>query len=195
MRSVDNVTAFTAGGDMTKAVYDSGNIAQQLVGTTAVQSITNKTFDETNTYGLNVPSTKINTAAFSVTSSTAPVNITGLTWTVGVGTYSVDLGGYITCNTAGGFNLRGAFSGTASGKMYRAIATDTGGVVMNWPTTTAPFTSFGTTGVTQVSVTGTMTFVVTVAGTFTMQLSQAVSNAAATAIADGQFSTTLKKVS
>lgn len=43
VRSTDNVPAFTAGGDMTKAVYDPANIAQQLVGTTAVQSMTNKT--------------------------------------------------------------------------------------------------------------------------------------------------------
>jgi len=43
VRSVDNITAYTSGGDMTKAVYDPANIAQQLVGTTAVQTLTNKT--------------------------------------------------------------------------------------------------------------------------------------------------------
>jgi len=43
VRSVDNITAYTSGGDMTKAVYDPANIAQQLVGTTAVQTMTNKT--------------------------------------------------------------------------------------------------------------------------------------------------------
>lgn len=42
VRSVDNVPAFTAGGDMTKAVYDAANIAQQVVGLTASQSLTNK---------------------------------------------------------------------------------------------------------------------------------------------------------
>lgn len=42
VRSVDNITAYTTGGDMTKAVYDAANIAQQVVGTTAVQTLTNK---------------------------------------------------------------------------------------------------------------------------------------------------------
>lgn len=41
--TVDNVSAIYGSGDMTKAVYDPANIAQQLVGTTAVQTITNKT--------------------------------------------------------------------------------------------------------------------------------------------------------
>ena len=40
--AVDNVTAIYGAGDMTKAVYDAANIAQQLVGTTAVQTLTNK---------------------------------------------------------------------------------------------------------------------------------------------------------
>lgn len=43
IRSVDEVPAFTAGGDMTKAVYDPANIIQQILGTTAVQTFTNKT--------------------------------------------------------------------------------------------------------------------------------------------------------
>ena len=41
--AVDNVTAIYGAGDMTKAVYDAANIAQQLVGTSAVQTLTNKT--------------------------------------------------------------------------------------------------------------------------------------------------------
>lgn len=41
--TLDNVTAIYGAGDMTKAVYDPANIAQQVVGTTAVQTITNKT--------------------------------------------------------------------------------------------------------------------------------------------------------
>ena len=43
IRSVDDITAIDQGGDMTKAVYDPANIAQQVVGTTAVQTLTNKT--------------------------------------------------------------------------------------------------------------------------------------------------------
>lgn len=43
IRTSDNVTAPTIGGDMLKATYDPANIAQQLVGTAAVQTLTNKT--------------------------------------------------------------------------------------------------------------------------------------------------------
>lgn len=42
--TVDSVTAIYGAGDMTKAVYDAANISQQLVGETAVQTLTNKTF-------------------------------------------------------------------------------------------------------------------------------------------------------
>ena len=41
--TIDGVAAIYGAGDMTKAVYDPANIAQQMVGTTAVQTITNKT--------------------------------------------------------------------------------------------------------------------------------------------------------
>lgn len=37
-------------GDMTKAVYDAANVAEQLLGLTAAQSPTNKTFDSTNRF-------------------------------------------------------------------------------------------------------------------------------------------------
>jgi len=45
IRTVDHIEVVDQGGDMTKAVYDPANISQQLVGTTAVQTITNKTID------------------------------------------------------------------------------------------------------------------------------------------------------
>lgn len=48
----DNVTAAFGAGDMTKAVYDAANIAQQVVGTTATQTLTNKTIGNTNTVTL-----------------------------------------------------------------------------------------------------------------------------------------------
>lgn len=38
----DGIVILNAGGDMTKSVYDAANISQQVVGTTAVQSMTNK---------------------------------------------------------------------------------------------------------------------------------------------------------
>lgn len=42
IRTVDHIEVVDQGGDMTKAVYDPASIAQQVVGTTAVQTITNK---------------------------------------------------------------------------------------------------------------------------------------------------------
>ena len=81
VRSVDAVPAFTAGGDMTKAVYDPANIAQQLVGTTAVQTVTNKIMNlassTTAAASLNVP---------AGTAPTAPVN--GDIWTTTSGAYA-----------------------------------------------------------------------------------------------------------
>lgn len=47
IRTTDNVTALNSGGDMTKAVYDPANISQQLVGISAVQTLTNKTINVT----------------------------------------------------------------------------------------------------------------------------------------------------
>lgn len=41
--TLDSVTAIFGSGDMTKAVYDTSNISEQLVGLTAVQTLTNKT--------------------------------------------------------------------------------------------------------------------------------------------------------
>lgn len=43
IRTVDHIEAVDQGGDMTKAVYDPANIIQQVVGLTAVQTLTNKT--------------------------------------------------------------------------------------------------------------------------------------------------------
>lgn len=40
--TTDNLTALSNSGDMTKAVYDPANIAEQLVGLTATQSLSNK---------------------------------------------------------------------------------------------------------------------------------------------------------
>lgn len=40
----DNVSAVFGTGDMNKTTYDPANISQQMVGTTAVQTLSNKTF-------------------------------------------------------------------------------------------------------------------------------------------------------
>lgn len=50
IRTTDNYTAPTTGGDMLKANYDPANINQQVVGTTAAQTVSNKVFDGTNTF-------------------------------------------------------------------------------------------------------------------------------------------------
>lgn len=80
VRSTDNVPAFTAGGDMTKAVYDPANIAQQVVGTTAAQTVTNKVIttsaSTTSTAGFNLP---------HGAAPTSPVN--GDKWTTTSGEY------------------------------------------------------------------------------------------------------------
>lgn len=173
-------------------VFAGGNIG---AGTATTPSAGDNSTKIATTAYVDAVSSAKSTSGKSVTSNATPTDIAGLSWALDVGTYIVDFSGYITCNTSGGFALRGAFSGTATGKMYRAIATDTGGVIMNWLTTTTPFTSYATSSVTQVSVSGQMVFVVTVAGTFTLQLGQGSSNINATAIADGQFNATVKKAS
>lgn len=43
IHTTDNITALGSTGDMNKSVYDAANIQEQLVGLTAVQTITNKT--------------------------------------------------------------------------------------------------------------------------------------------------------
>lgn len=68
IRTVDHVTAVDQGGDMTKAVYDPANIAQQLVGTTAVQTVTNKT--------LTNPSFSAGTVSAAANTMSAGANLT-----------------------------------------------------------------------------------------------------------------------
>jgi hypothetical protein len=71
VRSTDEVPAFTAGGDMTKAIYDAANIVQQLVGTTAVQTLSNKTF-----IGLNCGAVKSSFSNLKITTLGATSVIT-----------------------------------------------------------------------------------------------------------------------
>jgi len=66
---VDNVTAIYGSGDMTKAVYDAANIAQQVVGTAAVQDITNKTLSLTGGSTIKAPLSF--TAGTNLTTSSA----------------------------------------------------------------------------------------------------------------------------
>jgi len=81
IRSVDAVPAFTAGGDMTKAVYDPANIAQQVVGLSAVQTVTNKI--------MNLASSTAAAASLNVPAGTAPTTpVNGDIWTTSAGAYA-----------------------------------------------------------------------------------------------------------
>jgi len=44
IKETDNITAYGLTGDMYKSIYDPANIQEQVVGLTAVQTLTNKTF-------------------------------------------------------------------------------------------------------------------------------------------------------
>jgi hypothetical protein len=53
------IPAAGGGGDMTKAVYDPANISEQLLGLTATQSVSNKSFVDDNTFFVdNLDATK-----------------------------------------------------------------------------------------------------------------------------------------
>lgn len=53
IRTVDNISAVDAGGDMKSSIYDPANIQQQVVGISAVQTITNKTLLNTASLAFN----------------------------------------------------------------------------------------------------------------------------------------------
>lgn len=56
-------TFAAASGDMLKATYDPANIVQQLVGTTATQTITNKTIDAASNTISNISNAEVKAAA------------------------------------------------------------------------------------------------------------------------------------
>lgn len=74
----DNITSSTATGDMTKAVYDAANIAEQLVGLTAVQTLTNKKLSDSTT---RIVDNSDNTKALALELS-GITTATTRTWTV-----------------------------------------------------------------------------------------------------------------
>lgn len=81
IRTVDHIEIVDNGGNMQSSVYDPANIQQQLVGTTAVQTITNKIIDLTPSgasgAGLNVS---------PGVDPTSPVN--GDVWSTSTGLYA-----------------------------------------------------------------------------------------------------------
>lgn len=79
IRTTDNVTALGATGDMNKSVYDPANIQEQLVGLTAVQTITNKTINDPAYVDVaSAATTDIGAAASMNVRITGTVTITNL---------------------------------------------------------------------------------------------------------------------
>lgn len=93
--TTDNITATGSGGDMTKAVYDPINIAQQLVGLTANQVLSNKTLAAPNIIGVSngsaansgsvgeVISSAVASGAGVALSTTVTANVTSISLTAG----------------------------------------------------------------------------------------------------------------
>lgn len=106
----DNITAAFGAGDMTKAVYDAANISQQVVGTTAVQTVTNKTItttaSSTSAAGFNLPHGAAPTSPVNgdlwTTTSGAYARINGSTVNLGGGVFSLSYTSTDQTITSGG---------------------------------------------------------------------------------------------
>lgn len=113
--TTDNITALSNSGDMMKSTYDPANIGEQLVGLTAVQTLTNKTLttptvNQPNIVGVTtnssaaagsvgeyISSNIASGSAVSLTTNTA-ANVTSLSLTAG----DWDVWGNIGFAAAGG---------------------------------------------------------------------------------------------
>ena len=169
--TVDNVTAIYGSGDMQKAVYDAANISQQVLGVTAVQSPTNKTFDETNSFS----SFKLarNSAQFDKTDTTL-ADVTGLSVNVTAGaTYAFEAYLLVTASGANGIKL--AMGGTCTITRMDAYGYGANGTGFA-PLTQAPNVALGATicGQTTAAIIAEVkgTVVVNAAGTFAVQFAQ-----------------------
>ena len=70
--TTDNITALNSTGDMSKSVYDPANIQEQLVGLTAVQTLTNKTLNNPTFTGTNVPFKTVKRQTFTASGTYTP---------------------------------------------------------------------------------------------------------------------------
>lgn len=116
IRTVDNITAVGSSGDMNKSVYDAANIQEQLVGLTAVQTLTNKT--------ITTKASATGGAGFNIPAGTAPNSpVSGDEWGTTAGRYARINGatkqyGFVaaatytaavTCGTSGTVTLNTSF--------------------------------------------------------------------------------------
>lgn len=88
VQTTAQATAIIGGGDMTKAVYDSANISEQVVGTMATQSIANKTLTvstlngatiDNNAWTAYTPTVTAATGTFTTVSAVGYYKIIGKT--------------------------------------------------------------------------------------------------------------------
>jgi hypothetical protein len=190
VRSVDNFTAFSSGGNMSSDTYDPANIAQQLVGTTAVQTLTNKTLTSPSIGGTVTDTALYSTrnvsptAGLSKTSDTTLADVPGMTLNLEVGAYIIEFGAPIVCASAGGVKLAYLFSGTATGISTNSWGMVNGGTALSGVviggSSLSPVTNF--TGSVDPYIKHEIIFGVSVAGNFKLQLAQSVSNASPTEI-------------
>lgn len=111
--SSDNVTSSVATGDMTKAVYDPANIQEQLVGLTAVQTLTNKTLGTETiavTQAIRDNTTKIATTAYVQGEKYLYQNASVITSSLATGTTTIPLDDTIPQNTEGDEYMTLAFT-------------------------------------------------------------------------------------
>jgi len=190
VESVDNLTAFSTGGNMDADVYDPANIAQQVVGTAAVQTLTNKTLTSPTLStpvitGFSTASTEnrgiLNGGSF--TNSTY-ADLTNMTWALGVGVYDLKFSCRVDQLAAGGNKLQILFDGTQTAFQATYVLWNVG------TTTPLAMSTVSAPGALTSSTTGTTNFWqvdvkinVTVAGTLKFQGAQQSTNASATTFA------------
>lgn len=112
--TTDNITALSNSGDMMKATYDPANIGEQLVGLTAVQTLTNKTLTTPTVNQPNIVGVTTNSSAAAgsvgevISSVIAAASAITLTTTVAANITSISL-------TAGDWDVWGLVHQTNGG--------------------------------------------------------------------------------
>ncbi len=121
--TTDNVASQSATGDMNRSTYDPSSINQQLVGVSAIQTLTNKTLTNPTITGSNY---KVVSFTYDVSTATGSQSITGVGFTpIGVDFIAAFSSGGNTAAMSWGssdgttntswFNSTGAFAAGLSG--------------------------------------------------------------------------------